>query len=298
MNKKRILLIVNPCAGKRKAQRQLADIISVFNQAGYMVITYITVCAGDGERAVLEYAEQADLIVCCGGDGTLNETISGVLKSGTDKPIGYIPAGSTNDFATTLHLSGDMVQAAKDIIEGEEMQLDVGQFGNRYFAYIASFGIFTKTSYETPQEWKNALGHTAYILGGIQELSQLKTHHLRFELSTGEVVEDRFLFGAISNSTSVGGIISLAQDRVDLCDGKLELLLIHAPKDLMELTDCVKAIQRKTYDSKLITFMNASEIYVTAPAELGWTVDGEKESGHSAVSVKCLQKAIRIRVKK
>lgn len=297
MNKKQLLLIVNPCSGKKKATKQLADIISVFNKADYMVITHITSHGGDCQATVLEYASKVDLVVCCGGDGTFNEMISGALESGIDIPLGYIPAGSTNDFATTLQLSTDMVQAAKDIVEGEAARFDVGQFAERYFAYIASFGIFTKTSYETPQEWKNALGHAAYILSGIQELSQLKSHDLRFELSSGEVVEGNFLFGAISNSTSVGGVISLSQDKVDLCDGKLELLLIHTPKDLVELADCVRSIQRKTYDSKLITFLNASDIKVFAPEKLTWTLDGEKGPAYKEIDVKCLPKAIQLVMK-
>ncbi len=297
MEKKQLLLIINPCSGKKKATKQLADIISVFNQANYTVITHITSRSGECEDAIKEYASQIELVVCCGGDGTFNETISGVLESGIDIPIGYIPAGSTNDFATTLQLSTDAVQAAKDIVEGEPIRLDVGRFAEHYFAYIASFGIFTKTSYETPQEWKNVLGHAAYILSGIQELSQLKSHNLRFELSSGEMVEGKFLFGAISNSTSMGGVISLSKDKVDLTDGKLELLLIHTPKDLVELTDCIISIQKKTYDSKLITFLNTSEIKVFAPEKLSWTLDGEKGPSQKEIDVKCLGKAIQLIVK-
>ncbi len=298
MKKKQLLLIVNPCSGRKKAIKQLADIISVFNKANYTVITHITSCNGECQSVAMEYASEVDMIVCCGGDGTFNEMISGVLESGVDIPIGYIPAGSTNDFATTLQLSTDVVRAATDIVEGEPVSLDVGQFAERYFAYIASFGVFTKASYETPQEWKNVLGHAAYILSGIQELSQLKPHNLCFELSSGEVVEGNFLFGAISNSTSVGGVISLSRDKVDLCDGKLELLLIHTPKDLVELTDCIISIQKKTYDSKLITFLNASEIKVFVPEKLNWTLDGEKGPAYKEIDIKCLGKAIRLVMKK
>lgn len=297
MNKKQLLFVVNPCSGKKKATKQLADIIAVFNRADYMVITYITNDSGDCEQAVIEYASKVDLIVCCGGDGTFNEMISGVVKSGVDVPVGYIPAGSTNDFAATLQIPMDMVQAAKNIVEGEPFRFDVGQFGERYFAYIASFGLFTKASYETPQEWKNAIGHAAYVLSGIQELSQLKAHKLRFEIMNGETIEGDFLFGAISNSTSVGGLISLSKEKVDLTDGKVELLLIRMPKDLIELADCIVSIQKKTYDSKLITFLNASEIKVFAPKNLTWTLDGERGPSEQEIDVKCLGKAIQIIVK-
>ena len=260
--KQTLLLVINPCAGQRKSQKYLADIIGIFNRAGYTVLTFITGQSGDGEAAVLQYAAEIDLIVCCGGDGTFNETASGVLKSGRDIPIGYIPAGSTNDFAASLHLSNDLLQAARDIVEGQLVHLDIGCFSGRYFSYIASFGAFTRTSYTTPQNLKNLLGHTAYILSGIQELSQLKSHLLRFELEDGTVIEDRFLFGAISNSTSVGGILTLAEDRVDMSDGKLELLLIREPRDLIELADCVRAIQRQTYDASMITLLNTTQVNV------------------------------------
>ena len=290
----KLLLIVNPCAGQKKAKKQLADIIDIFNRAEYTVITHITAASGDAEAACLRYADQVSRIVCCGGDGTFNETVSGVLKSGRDIPIGYIPAGSTNDFAASLQLSSDVLQAARDIVAGQPKLLDIGLFGVRYFSYVASFGVFTRTSYTTPQSLKNVLGHTAYVLSGIQELSQLRTHPLRFVLSDGRVIEDRFLFGAISNSTSVGGILTLAPDRVDMADGKLELLLIRAPKDLFELGECVLALQQKTYNSAMITFLSTDSVTVSAPEDLSWTIDGEPEPGHAETAVSCLRHAIRV----
>lgn len=291
---KKLLLIVNPCAGQRKARRHLMDVIDVFNRAGYAVLTHITEGPGNGEKAVTYYAAEIDLAVCCGGDGTFNETVSGVLKSGRDIPIGYIPAGSTNDFASSLHLSPDMVRAARDIVEGEAVRLDVGRFGERYFSYIASFGIFTKASYSTPQGLKNALGHAAYILSGIQELSQLKSHHVRFALPDGAVLEDDYIFGAISNSTSVGGILTLSEDRVDLGDGKFELLLIRTPRDIAELAECVQALKNQTYDCGMLTFRNAERVTVTAPKEMDWTLDGERENGRESMEAVCLRHAVRV----
>ncbi len=174
------------------------------------------------------------------------------------------------------------------------MEVDVGSFDGRYFSYVASFGVFTRTSYTTPQNVKNALGHAAYVLGSIQELSQLRSHQVRFELPDGKVIEDSFLFGAISNSTSVGGILTLAEEHVDMSDGKFELLLVRAPKDLMELADCVRAIQKQTYNCAMLTFINTSSVKVTAPADMNWTLDGEKEEGHDTVEVECLHHAIRV----
>ena len=291
---KKLLFVVNPCAGQRKARRYLADIIEVFNRAGYMVLTHMTECSGDGEQIVMRFAPEVDLVVCRGGDGTFNEAVSGLLKSGYEVPIGYIPAGSTNDFASSLHLSPDMVQAARDIVRGEQTQLDIGCFEGRYFSYIASFGAFTRTSYTTPQELKNVFGHTAYLLSGIQELSQLKSYPVRFDLPDGTVIEDKFIFGAISNSTSVGGILTLSEDQVDLCDGQFELLLIRTPKDLSELTECVQALKNQTYNCGMLTFIKTDQLKITAPESMNWTLDGEKESGHSQINVQCLHHAARI----
>ena len=291
---KKLFFVMNPFSGQRKANRVLADILSIFNRADYTVTVHITGGPGDATTAVKQYAANTDLVVCCGGDGTFNETVAGVLQSGIDVPIGYIPAGSTNDFASSLHLSQDILQAAQDIVEGVPVQLDIGNFGGRYFSYVASFGAFTRTSYTTPQNVKNALGHMAYVLSGIQELSQIKTNHVRFELPDGQVVEDDFLFGAISNSTSVGGILTLAPDKVDMRDGKFELLLIRAPRELFELTECLVALQRQTYNCSMITFLSTPSVRVLPPADMEWTLDGEHEPAHPLIEVENLQHAIRV----
>jgi len=290
----KLLLILTPNAGQRKARKALSDIIDVFNRAGFAVLTHITANPGDGETAVLRYASQVDRIVCCGGDGTFNETLSGVLKSGLDIPIGYIPAGSTNDFATSLGLSHDLLQAARDIVEGQPERLDAGLFGSRPFSYVASFGAFTRASYLTPQTMKNLIGHTAYVLGGIQELSQLKSWPLRLTLPDGSVLEDQFIFGAISNSLSMGGILTLSPDRVDMADGLFELLLVRTPKDLTELGESVLALQHKTYDSPCLTFCQAAAVTVDAPEDMAWTLDGEMEAGSPHIEIQCLPQAVQV----
>ena len=292
---KRLLLIVNPQAGQRKVVKHLADIIDIFNRADYEVITHITASAGDCENMVMHYAPQLDLVVCCGGDGTFNETIAGVLRSEAEVPVGYIPAGSTNDFANSLKLPTDVLKAAREIVRGESERLDVGSFAGRYFSYVASFGAFTRASYATPQSLKNALGHLAYVLGGIQELSQIKTHHLRFDLPDGTVIEDDFIFGAVSNSTSVGGILTLAPERVDMADGLLEMLLVRAPKDLIELADCMVALQKQTYNCGMITFRSTPSAEVTAPADMDWTLDGELQKGLEHIEIQCLHRKLLLR---
>lgn len=291
---KKLLLIVNPTAGQKKAKKLLADIIDIFNRAEYTVITHITSGVGDAENTCIRYAGQVDIIVCCGGDGTFNETASGVVKSGKDTPIGYIPAGSTNDIASSLHLSTGLLQAAGDIVEGTARHLDIGRFADRYFSYVASFGLFTRASYATPQSVKNVLGRMAYVFSGISELSQIRSYPLRFQLSDGSVVEDSFVFGAISNSLSVGGILSLSPDLVDMADGQLELLLIRTPKDLLELGDCIRALQQKTFDHPLITLLSTDAVTITAAEELSWTIDGEHAVGSTETAVSCLHHAIRL----
>ena len=291
---KKMLFILNPYAGQRKANRQLMEIVEIFNRADYEVSVYITAGQGDARETAQRYAGRVDLIVCCGGDGTFNETAAGILASGVDVPVGYIPAGSTNDFANSLKLPTDILHAARAITDGKTRQLDIGSFNGRYFSYVASFGAFTRASYATPQSVKNALGHVAYLLSGIQELSQIKARPLRFELPDGRVLEDEYIFGAISNSTSVAGILTLAPDRVDMSDGKLELMLVRAPRDAIELADCLVALQRQTYNCAMMTFLSTESLKITAPEDMDWTIDGERELGKAEICVECLQHALQV----
>ena len=291
---KRLLFIMNPYAGKRKARRYLAEIVEIFNRADYEVITYMTAGQGDAQRIVKTYVDRVDLVVCCGGDGTFNETAAGILETGVNVPVGYIPAGSTNDLASSLKLPTVILKAAQNIVQGKTRMVDMGTFDGRYFSYVASFGAFTKTSYATPQNIKNVLGHAAYFLGGIQELTQIKPQRLKFELADGTVVEDDFIFGAVSNSTSVAGILTLSEKIVDMTDGQLELLLIRPPKDVRDLTDCLAALQKKTYDCPMITFLSTPSVKITAPKDMDWTLDGELQPGSEEIQVECLRHAIGI----
>lgn len=291
---KKILFIMNPFAGQRKANRHLVDILTVFNRAGYEVSAYMTAGPGDAARHAARYAAGADVVVCCGGDGTFNETMSGVLRSGAQVPLGYIPAGSTNDFAASLGLPSDPVEAARAIVEGTPVRYDAGRFGDRYFSYVASFGAFTRTSYATPQSVKNALGHTAYLLEGISELSQIRPFHVRLELEDGTVIEDDFVFGAISNSTSVGGLLTLDPKQVDMGDGLFELLLVRAPKDFSQLSECLRALRTQKYNCRMITFLPSSRVKIAADPDMVWTLDGERAEGMAQLEVVNLHHAIRL----
>ena len=290
---KKLLFIMNPFAGQKKANKVLPEILMLFTEAGYEINISMTTGPGSATQLAEERGGRADLVVCCGGDGTLNETVTGLLRAGLNVPVGYIPSGTTNDFASSLKLSHNPVQAAKDILEGQPVVYDIGKFGSRYFCYVASFGAFTKSSYAVPQTVKNALGHTAYILGGISELSQIRNEHVRMEID-GEVVEDDFLFGAICNSTSVGGILTLPPDRVDMQDGVFEVMLIRAPRNINEIGDCILAVQNQSYNCGMITFRPARTVKITTDPFMAWTLDGEKADGCSEILVENLHHAVQI----
>lgn len=290
---KKVLLVMNPYAGLRRGRKYLADVVELFNRAGYQVLAHMTAGQGDCTRAVEQMAKDVDMVVCAGGDGTFNEAVTGLMRSGCDVPIGYLPCGSTNDFASSLKLSTNVVQAAKDILEGVPTPVDVGRFADRYFTYVASFGAFTKASYATPQNVKNALGHVAYVLEGIQELSQIRRTHVRFELED-RVIEDDFIFGAVSNSTSVGGILTLSPALVDLQDGKFELLLVRAPRDAIEVAECIRALRTQKYNCAMITFLSTDKLTVKADPQMIWTLDGERADGAECIPVQNIHRAIRL----
>lgn len=290
---KKMLFIMNPCSGQKRANRFLPEILSTFNEAGYDVLVHMTAGPGDGDKTVRRLGAGMDAVVCCGGDGTFNEVVSGLLHSGLDVPVGYIPAGTTNDFANSLKLPTDVMEATRAIVDGTPVAYDAGKFGDRYFSYVASFGAFTRASYATPQNIKNALGHTAYVLEGIQELSQLRKEHVRMDIG-GRIVEDDFLFGAISNSTSVGGILTLDPSQVDMRDGLLEVLLVRAPRNLGELTECIQALKSQKYNCEMITFCSAPRVTVYSDPDMPWTLDGEREEGHGEVVVENQHLAVKL----
>lgn len=283
---------MNPCAGTKRANKYLTDILVLFGKHGYSSTVYLTEAAGDAKIYAKEHANKFDLIVAVGGDGTFNEVVSGVLKSGADVEIGYIPSGSTNDFANSLKLSKNILKAAEDIMNGTAQQIDIGSFNGRNFSYVASFGAFTEIAYKTPQNLKNSLGYLAYALEGVKDIANLKSHHLRF-VADETVIEDDFIFGAICNSTSVGGVINLDPKLVDLSDGLFEILLIRLPKDLFELNEIVIALGSKKYKTKMITFTSAKNITIETEENINWTLDGEFAYGEEIIQVENLNNAIR-----
>lgn len=284
---------MNPCAGTKKANKYLTDILVLFGKKGYNNTVYMTEASGEAKKFAEKNANKFDLIVAIGGDGTFNEVAAGVLMSGADVEIGYIPAGSTNDFANSLKLSQNILKAAGDITDGTTQQVDVGSFNGRIFTYVASFGAFTEASYKTPQNVKNTLGPLAYAFEGIKDIANLKSKHLRF-VADGVLIEGDYVFGAICNSTSIGGVINLDSKIVNLSDGMFELLLIRQPKDFFELNEIIIALSSKKYNTKMITFISAKSILIETKEKIDWTLDGEYACGAEKITVENLNKAVKI----
>lgn len=291
---KKLLIIMNPCSGKKRANRVLADIIAEFNRGGFDVTVYMTAARGDATEVAARRANEFDVVVCVGGDGTFNEVISGIYASGTDTPIGYLPAGSTNDFANSMKLPKRLTDAARLIVSGTPRRLDIGRFNGRCFTYIASFGAFTRTSYATPQSMKNSLGHLAYLLAGVKEVAAIRSTHLRFTTAEGAVYEDDYIFGAVSNSTSVAGVLTLASELVDMNDGVFELLLIRKPKNAVELSNCVVSLLSQKYDTPMLTLTSTSRVVVEGAPDMDWTLDGEYANGAEQCVIENLHDAVRV----
>ena len=290
---KTLLLIVNPKAGKRRSRSFFFDVISLFCQAGYLVDLQQTQCPGDAVRIAREEGGKYDLVVCYGGDGTLSQTVNGLMVLPCHPPLGYIAGGSTNDFAASLGLPADPVDTARRILASGGRRLDVGRFNGTHFIYVASFGAFTKASYSAPQDMKNELGHLAYIIEGVKDLSTLRFYRARIE-ADGEVFDGRFLFGAVANATSIGGLMKLSQDDVIMDDGKFEMLLIPEPKTLTALNDMLRALLLQEFDDANtgLIMRHVSHISVTTEESLSWTLDGEPSVPSQYVEIDNLQQQL------
>ncbi len=293
---KKMLFIFNPRSGKGSIKNRLVDILDIFIKGGYEVTVHPTQAYMDGLKVTKKRGGNYDLIVASGGDGTLDEVVTGMLTAGHHSPIGYIPAGSTNDFANSLHISRNMLQAATDIVEGIPHAFDAGQFNDDIFVYIAAFGLFTDVSYETNQDLKNILGHAAYILEGTQRLFNIKSYHLRVKGDEHEF-NGEFIFGMVSNSTSVGGFKRLTGPDVMLDDGVFEVMLIRRPKNILELNEIIASLLGAS-DSKMIEVFKTTGLTVQCEEEVPWTLDGEYGGEHKTVSIKNLKHAVQIMLPK
>lgn len=290
---KKLLFLYNPHAGKAHITARLHEVVSIFQSAGYLVTVYATTGPRDAVDRLRELSGQFDHIVCAGGDGTLSEVISGLIDSGYQGKLGYLPAGSTNDFSKTLGIPVNEVEAAAIAVGDNSAFCDIGSFNHCHqFVYVAAFGLFTAVSYQTPQEVKNLLGHLAYVLEGIRSLAEVQSYHIRLEWDGGEI-EDSFLYGAVSNSVSIGGFSNPLSDQVVLDDGVFEVMLVKSPRSLLELNAIIAALLSNTPNEKVVCFQT-SRLSVQSAAEIPWTLDGENGGKHCFVNIENLHNAVNI----
>ena len=296
---KKMLFIYNPRAGKAQIRSNLLDIIDIFVKAGYEVTAYPTQASGDAIKAVKNRHNGYEIVVCSGGDGTLDEVVTGMMQCEEKLPIGYVPAGSTNDFANSLKIPKNMIKAADVVVRGKNFACDIGAFNNDSFIYVAAFGIFTNVSYETKQDVKNVLGHAAYLLEGVRALPSIRSYPLKITCDK-QVIEGEFLYGMVTNSHSIGGFrgITGTGKEVLLDDGVFEVTLIRKPSNPLELNNIIVAMVDKRVISEHIYSFTASRIVVESEEPLAWTLDGEFGGEHRKAVIENKTKALEIRVPK
>ncbi len=286
---KKLLLIINPIAGKMASR--MYDIPAMF--PSYMVSVYNTKDAESTISFVKKNAACFDILVCVGGDGTLNNVISGLMLSPQKPLLGYIPCGTTNDFATALGIPKEIPKAAQTIVNGTPVPLDIGSFNHRYFTYVASFGAFTESSYKAPQASKNKIGHMAYVLEAMRDLPNIRPYHMT--INTASVaVSDNFVFGAITNTSSIGGMVKINAEKSSFHDGLFEVLLVRMPQNMIDLQRIITSLLRQQYNTEYITFLQTNQLTLTAETIVPWSLDGEYEPGAATIEIQNQRHAIQI----
>lgn len=293
---KKMLFIYNPNAGTGVLKPKLSDVLDIFVKAGYELTVYPTQRAHDAVEKVQKCRGKFDLIVCSGGDGTLDEVMTGMLLGGVEAPLGYIPAGTTNDFAASLGIAKDILEAADTAVNGAPFPCDVGKFNDDYFIYIAAFGLFTDVSYETKQSMKNILGHLAYVLEGTKRIFNIPSYRIKVT-HDGEEFEDEFIFGMVTNSRSVGGFKGIIGPDVVFDDGEFEVTLIKTPKNPIELNELLGAILMKQINPQRMYSFKSSCIRFECMEEIPWTRDGEFGGAHSDVCIRDVKQALGIMIR-
>lgn len=290
---KQLMLIINPAAGKGEGSTVGGRLLDMYDAAGYTFRIHFTRQEGDAGRFAAMCDESIDKIVCVGGDGTLSETLSGLLKAKYQPEICYVPMGSTNDLARSMGLSFDPMEAGKLVMEGESSWVDAGLLNDRTFSYVACFGAFSSTSYDTDRTLKNKLGHFAYVLSGAKELTNIRPYPVRVECKEG-TIEGRFLFGAVCNTRTVGGLLKLPVTMEELSDGRHELFMVREPRDINETQQLLTALTLGNYNNDLIECHSVSQAVFHMPEEMPWSLDGEKAEAGRKVEFNTLPRAYRL----
>ena len=293
---KKLLFIYNPHAGKGRVRGKLTGILNAFTRAGCLVTAYPTQGPEDASRVARDLAPEFDRLACSGGDGTLHEVISGLMElpQGSRPPVGYLPAGTTNDFARNLNLPKGMEEMAPLAATGEPRPVDIGRLGENYFIYVAAFGLFTDVAYNTPQQFKNAFGHLAYVLKGVSELKNLKGYPLRVE-HDGGVLEGEYLYVMVSNTVSVGGLIGLPSDEVSLNDGLLEAVLVEKPQTVVQMNAIVYALAKQEYsENSGVIALHSSRFRIHCEETVPFTLDGEFGGEYAQADIHAVNTPIQI----
>lgn len=296
MERKKLLFVLNPFSGKGQIKNKLLEIVDIFIKGGYEVTIHTTQRPQDAMELVEKRAGEYEMVVCSGGDGTLDETVTGMMRQEKKVPIGYIPGGSTNDFASSLKIPKRMDKAAELIVNGAPFACDVGSFNGDYFVYIAAFGLFTDVSYGTSQELKNRIGHAAYILEGMKRLHAVHSYHMRIEYED-QVIEDDFVYGMVSNSVSAGGFKNITGKNVKLDDGLFEVTLICMPKNPLELNEIIASLTNMIDNTDCIYTFKADKVKFISEIEIPWTLDGEYGGNHKELLIQNKKQAVQIMVK-
>ncbi|MBO4748981.1 MAG: YegS/Rv2252/BmrU family lipid kinase, partial [Lachnospiraceae bacterium] len=281
--------------GKERIRDNLAEILELFAERGYEMTVVPTQARDEARQVVRDRSKDFSLVVCSGGDGTLDEVVTGMIQSGFRTPLGYIPAGSTNDYGESLGLSRNMILAAKTAVDGIDYACDMGAFNDDVFVYIAAFGLFTDVSYETDQAMKNVLGHLAYVLEGMKRLSNIQSFHLKVTYED-KVIEDDFIFGMVTNSRSVGGFKNITGKNVEMNDGLFEVTLIKMPTNPAEFSSIMGALLNQDIDSEMMYCFRTAQLTVEAKEPIAWTLDGENGGMHREAVIKNLHKTVDIRI--
>lgn len=292
---KKMLFLYNPNAGRGLIKSKLADILDIFVKAGYELTVYPTQSYRDAYHKIVHMEDNYDLVVCSGGDGTLDEVVTGMMRRKNRVPIGYIPTGTTNDFANSLHISKDMLSAANTAVHGEPFACDIGTFNHDIFVYVAAFGLFTDVSYQTNQSLKNVLGHAAYVMEGAKRLSNIPSYRIKVT-HDGEVIEDEFMIGMVTNSKSVAGFRGITGKKVEFDDGEFEVTLITKPKNPIELQEIITALLIEDFNTRHMYTFKTKHITFESEGEIPWTLDGEFGGRHECVRICNRKKALQIMI--
>lgn len=292
---KKLLFVYNPYSGQGLIKNHLSDIVDIMVKAGFEVTVYPTQSKADAETKIAENASGYDRIVCSGGDGTLDEVVTGLMRASLKIPVGYIPAGSTNDFGNSLGIDKQMLNAARVAAGDNIFPCDVGRFNDDYFVYVAAFGLFTEVSYTTSQELKNAIGHVAYILEGAKQLVDIPSYRMQVE-HDGKVKYDEFIYGMVTNSTYVGGVEGITGTDVSLNDELFEVTLVKMPKNPIELSEIIGFFANFNKDTEMVYSFHTRDIKFTSSEKVPWTLDGEFGGKCDVVEIENLHNAMEILV--